>query len=177
MEREIDTHVSDLYEEMSALPDVPDEAELVTGVRDLMIGDSVVAVNNVSNEDSFQVGEFTVLDVSELVGHPAAWIDTPATHRLQNDVSGGIRAVSTGIVGVFRIVRGSDADHENTSRHAVQYELDTLLEHGLSPAEALDYWMTEIQGVTENRWGTRRGRTGQAINENVQTAREKLGDT
>lgn len=175
MGREMDTHVIDLYEEMSALSDVPGEAELVTDVRDLEINDSVVAVNNVS--DSFQVGEFTVLDVSELVGHPAAWIDTPDTHRLQNNVSGGIRAVSTGIVGVFRVARGDDDEYENTSRHTVQYELDTLLEHGLSPAEALDYWMTEIQGVTENRWGTRRGRTKQVIDENVQRAREKLGDT
>lgn len=173
MGRAMDAHVSDLYEEMSALPDVPREAELVTDVRDLGVGDIVVAVNNVS--DTFQVGEFTVLDVSELVGHPAAWIDTPSTHRLQNNVSGGIRAVSTGIVGVFRVARGKDEG--NTSRHAVQYELDTLLEHGLSPAEALDYWMTEIQGVTENRWGTRRGRTKQVIDENVRTAREKLGDT
>lgn len=173
MRQEIDTHVSDLYEEMSALPDVPQEAELVTDVRDLRVGDVVVAVNNVS--DTFQVGEFTVLDVSELVGNPAAWIDTPDIHRLQNNVSGGIRAVSTGIVGVFRVVRAKD--DENTSRHAVQYELDTLLEHGLSPAEALDYWMTEIQGVTENRWGSRRGRTKQVIEENVRTAREKLGET
>lgn len=169
----MDAHVSDLYEEMSALSDVPREAELVTDVRVLDVGDVVIAVNTVS--DTFQVGEFTVLDVSELVGHPAAWIDTPDTHRLQNDVSGGIRAVSTGIVGVFRIDRGKD--DENTSRHAVQYELDTLLEHGLSPAEALDYWMTEIQGITENRWGSHRGRTRQVIDDNVRTAREKLGET
>lgn len=173
MSREMDAHVSDLYEEMSALPDVPRTAALVTDVRDLRIGDTVVAVNNLS--ETFQAGEFTVLDVSELVGHPAAWIDTPDLHRLQNDVSGGIRAVSIGIVGVFHIARRNDG--EDTPRHAVQYEFDTLLEHGLSPAEALDYWMTEIQGVTENRWGTRRGRTKQVIDENVRTARKKLGET
>jgi hypothetical protein len=172
---ELDAHVSKLYEEMRTLPDVTDDAELVTDVRDLRIGDVVIAVNNISEEDSFQVGEFTVIDVSELIDHPAAWLDTPDRHRLQNDVSGGIRAVSTGVVGIFRTVHGT---RENTSpRHATQYELDTLIEHGLSPAEALDYWMTEIQDVSEERWGVRRGRTQQVIDENVRTAREKLGGT
>jgi hypothetical protein len=175
MNTELDSHVSELYDEMRALPDVTEDAELVTDVRTLRIGDVVTAINNVSDEDSFQVGEFTVIDVSELIDHPAAWIDTPSTHRLQNDVSGGIRAVSTGVVGIFRI---NHRNTENTApRHAVQYEIDTLLEHGLSPAEALDYWMTDIQGVSEERWGVRRGRTRQAIDENVRTAHEKLGDT
>jgi len=54
-------------------------------------------------------------------------------------------------------------------------ELSELLENGLSPAEALDFWAVEIHGHTQAAWADTRGLSGhQAVGENTRKARKKL---
>lgn len=52
--------------------------------------------------------------------------------------------------------------------------LQRYVEAGLSPAEALDYFMTEDVGADRRGWKLSRGVSQQAISENVNKAREKL---
>jgi len=49
-----------------------------------------------------------------------------------------------------------------------------LVEQGLSPAEALDYWMVDVRHHPQNEWAEMRGKTVQAISKNVGNAREKI---
>ena len=53
-------------------------------------------------------------------------------------------------------------------------ELVRLVEAGLSPAEALDYWMLEAQGMTATDWAETRGVSHQAVSKNATNAREEL---
>lgn len=58
-----------------------------------------------------------------------------------------------------------------------QSPIDRIEQHirdGCSPAEAVDYEMTEERGLSQTIWSERRGRTQQAIADNVRKAREKL---
>jgi hypothetical protein len=57
---------------------------------------------------------------------------------------------------------------------AARDELATLVDEGLSPAQALDYWMCEIHDVTRQEWADRRGTTHQAVTDAVQKARRRL---
>lgn len=50
-----------------------------------------------------------------------------------------------------------------------------LVEQGLSAPQALDYWAVEEQGYSQGQWGGQRGRSQQAISENVMKAKEKIG--
>jgi hypothetical protein len=54
-------------------------------------------------------------------------------------------------------------------------ELGTLVELGLSPAEALDYWSVDMKGETATRWAEKRGVSHQAVSENVRKASDALG--
>lgn len=49
-----------------------------------------------------------------------------------------------------------------------------LLKQGLSAAETLDFWATEVQGYAVTEWAENRGTSHQAVSENVRKAREKL---
>jgi len=53
-------------------------------------------------------------------------------------------------------------------------DLSKLVERGLSPAEAMDYWAVETQGSTATDWAEKRGTSHQAVSENVRKAEEKL---
>lgn len=53
-------------------------------------------------------------------------------------------------------------------------ELAALVDLGLSPAEALDYWMVEQGDQTATEWSEQRGTSHQAVSENVRKARNKL---
>ncbi len=51
------------------------------------------------------------------------------------------------------------------------------VEYGLTPAEAVDYYATEIEGFTQEEWAELRGLEGhQSVGRNVRVAREKIGD-
>jgi hypothetical protein len=49
-----------------------------------------------------------------------------------------------------------------------------LIGEGLSPAEALDYWVVEIMNESQTEWAKEREKTRQAISKNVQSAKSKL---
>jgi len=54
-------------------------------------------------------------------------------------------------------------------------EIAALVERGLSAAEALDFWMVEMNdGFTASSWSDKRGVSHQAVSENVRKARKKL---
>lgn len=51
------------------------------------------------------------------------------------------------------------------------------VEYGLTPAEAVDYYATEIEGFTQEEWAALRRLEGhQSVGRNVRVAREKIGD-
>ena len=49
-----------------------------------------------------------------------------------------------------------------------------LIRDGLSPSEAVDYHMTVENDFTQRKWAKERGRSQQAISDNVRKAKEKL---
>lgn len=51
-----------------------------------------------------------------------------------------------------------------------------LIQSGLSPAEALDYWMSEIRHYSQTEWAGVRETSQQAISKNVRKAHDKLND-
>lgn len=66
-------------------------------------------------------------------------------------------------------------------RLLASFELDSdrdrlleLIGAGCSPAEAVDYLMTERTPLSQTEWATRRGRSQQAISENVMKAKQKI---
>lgn len=75
-----------------------------------------------------------------------------------------------------------DYPHENTVQIAVdtargrdaEGDFKWLIGEGLSPAEALDYWIVEIMNESQSEWAEERGKTRQAISKNVQSAKSKL---
>lgn len=54
--------------------------------------------------------------------------------------------------------------------------LTTLLSLGLSPAEAVDYYMVELHGFFQSDWAERRDVGQQTVSENVNKAKKKLPD-
>ena len=57
-----------------------------------------------------------------------------------------------------------------------EVDFESLVRGGLSPAEALDYWMVEFRKNTQEEWAETRGRTQQAISKNIAAARDKLAE-
>jgi hypothetical protein len=58
--------------------------------------------------------------------------------------------------------------------------LEALIEYGCSPAEALDYWATELKngtGVSVQEWSKQRGISKQAVSANTAEASKKIPDT
>jgi len=60
------------------------------------------------------------------------------------------------------------AENADTSR------IHDLIRDGLSPSEAVHYHMTVEGEFTQEEWAMERGRSQQAISDNVRKAREKL---
>lgn len=54
--------------------------------------------------------------------------------------------------------------------------LTALLDRGLSPAEAVDYYMVERRGLSQSAWARRRDIGQQSVSENVNKAKAKLGE-
>lgn len=52
--------------------------------------------------------------------------------------------------------------------------LDEYHQLGLGRYEAIDYYMTEEQGLSQSEWAERRAVSQQAVSENVAKARERL---
>lgn len=57
-----------------------------------------------------------------------------------------------------------------------EQELTMLTEQDLSAAEVLDFWATEMNGLSMSEWAKRRGVSHQAVSENRRKAREKIND-
>lgn len=81
-----------------------------------------------------------------------------------------------------RYFRAIDQEREDSSRRPDLAserieQLMALIYEGLSPAEAIDYWMVEGHGLTQSGWADERGREQQAISKNVRKARKKLEAT
>lgn len=70
--------------------------------------------------------------------------------------------------GTLRIVVDSAPGRD------AEQDFKWLIEEGLSPAEALDYWMVEVMNETQTHWANYRNKTRQAISKNVQSAKSKL---
>jgi hypothetical protein len=70
--------------------------------------------------------------------------------------------------GTLRIVVDSAPGQD------AEQDFKWLIEEGLSPAEALDYWMVEVMNETQANWASHRNKTRQAISKNVQSAKSKL---
>lgn len=49
-----------------------------------------------------------------------------------------------------------------------------LLEDGLSPAEAVDYYAVIVEGMTQTEWARKRGIAQGSVSENISKAQEKL---
>lgn len=52
-----------------------------------------------------------------------------------------------------------------------------LMESGVSPTQALDYWMVEVRGKRTGLWADIRDTSGEAIRQNVQKTKERLEET
>lgn len=52
--------------------------------------------------------------------------------------------------------------------------LEDLFKQGLERAEAIDYHIVEIEGLTQSEWADRTDRNQSSVSENVSKAREKL---
>lgn len=57
---------------------------------------------------------------------------------------------------------------------SVEAGLIELFDHGLSPAEAVDYYMVEHRGISQTAWAERRGVAQQAVSRNVAAAKDEL---
>ena len=55
-------------------------------------------------------------------------------------------------------------------------EFRVLAQKGLTPAEILDYWMTEIRHSPQEEWAETRGKTQQAISKNANEAKAKIAN-
>jgi hypothetical protein len=79
---------------------------------------------------------------------------------------------------VARIVNPSGQDSADevvwVRPDKAERELRTLTRRGLTPAEALDYWMVRVQRNSITGWAKARERSHQAISENVGKATEKV---
>lgn len=54
--------------------------------------------------------------------------------------------------------------------------LEGLFKQGLERAEAIDYHMVEIEGLSQTEWADRKERGQPSVSENVSKAREKLDE-
>lgn len=54
--------------------------------------------------------------------------------------------------------------------------LGLVTDHGLSPAEAVDHYATEVRGEQPAAWARQRGVSDQAVSESRQKAKDKLGE-
>lgn len=52
--------------------------------------------------------------------------------------------------------------------------LEELFKQGLERAEAIDYHMTEVEGLSQNEWASQTDRAQPTVSENVAKARGKL---
>lgn len=68
-----------------------------------------------------------------------------------------------------------NADHFELGRNAMVWDLQYLLQAGLSPAEALDYMATRRRNLSQVDWAETRSVSHQAVSKNVRQAVEKLG--
>ena len=63
----------------------------------------------------------------------------------------------------------------NTARgRDAEADFKWLMSRGLSPAEAIDYWMVEIMNEKQSQWAEKRSKTRQAVSKNIQSAKSKL---
>lgn len=63
--------------------------------------------------------------------------------------------------------------------HATQFTgtfLTELIKKGISPTQALDYWMVEIHNKTVPNWATERQKSTQTIRKNIEKATERLNE-
>lgn len=67
-------------------------------------------------------------------------------------------------------------DGWGTAQLVAIWEFGSLCSVGLTPAEALDYWVIEQQDWTPNTWSESRRVGPEAIRKNCRQAREKLND-
>lgn len=51
-----------------------------------------------------------------------------------------------------------------------------LVEYGLTPAEAVDYYAVEEVGMSQSEWARRKGKEQPGVSENVSKARAKLDE-
>jgi predicted RNA-binding Zn-ribbon protein involved in translation (DUF1610 family) len=55
--------------------------------------------------------------------------------------------------------------------------LDDLFKQGLERAEAIDYHMVEVEGLSQTEWAEKTERRQPSVSENVSKAREKLEES
>jgi hypothetical protein len=62
----------------------------------------------------------------------------------------------------------------NDSEVGMEYYIQGMVENGASAAEALDYYMVEIKGMTQTEWARERGVDQSAVSKNVKEAKSHL---
>jgi len=65
----------------------------------------------------------------------------------------------------------------DTARTVAQDDFEALFSQGMTPAEAVDYWATNLGGYTCREWGEVRGRSYNAVESNARRARGKLNES
>lgn len=126
-------------------------------------------------------------ELSEWIGNIPEEFDVDRIYRHDNEIHGE-RWLSDGTVIEIQEDGDGWAAHHITNPSKVdpaddvlwerkkrgERELSMLVSMGLSPAEALDFWMVEIRGKTQSSWAETRGVNQQSVSENISKAREKL---
>jgi hypothetical protein len=120
-------------------------------------------------------------DVPDAVDFDRVTLDGDSVHA-ETHLSDGsvVELYREGVHGTWTMERFEDSADpgfvEVWSRPgSEEREVTDLVNQGLSPAEALDFWMVEMHDARANAWAEERGTSHQAVSENVRKAREKLG--
>lgn len=66
--------------------------------------------------------------------------------------------------------------HWAHASQSIETFLTELIKTGISPTQALDYWMVEVQNKTVPNWATERDKSTQAIRKNIEKATERITD-
>jgi hypothetical protein len=77
---------------------------------------------------------------------------------------------------IFPIYVSYPEEWRECQTHVLLRFQELVWRYGMSPAEALDYWVTEIQGQKLSMWAGKRGVEPEAVRKNVRQAREKIED-
>lgn len=113
--------------------------------------------------------------IVELSAETANWVRDAITHEREDPPEAGGHYDPEDIARAL-----SEAErtyNDALAGWSVGEGLVELVRQECSPAEAVDYYMTELRGISQTEWAGQRGVTPQSVNENVAKAKAKLDET